>query len=642
MRRGRDDSASRQRRPQKRQRQVDGDGRLGSASAKAPRHTTTLGHEGSVWRPRGDSTIKLEPLDPSLCESNPAEFFRRFLAPAKPADFMVNAWAKKAVDIPIATRARTASTERLTPLVENFLRDLDLVALLEESPSERIHAWLKHSGHVRERPLDSVPVDADAALGLHRAGASLYFRAPEELERLLVSGFTSALGAGLCGRYPGDGRPRGEIETFVCSSGHVTGWHTDFQHNFTIQLRGTKRWRFKHGPVKHNLRALTPHYRTRSNFEEQMKMHLLSSPSSTDYRPPDTFFEDAEEVILREGSVLYHPAGIWHHVECLSDMSVSINVSLFIASWADIITNAFSQLLWQSPSLRAPALVGCPLEGESDVDARLSEAQRLASRLSTSELLPRAAHAEALTVSATGPLSLKPGVKRSQALAAAGIRLKQRVEQLPKHVNLVTTNLGIDIQNVTPKTCLRLSSLVVAVRLAPRRCKIKSVARESASENGSASESGDEVGADVNAAVQQQRFALHYNFGNEDLASWFRVVLLCPPTSGGSGGAKLCPLAAAMEWLCQRRIEAQRRAANKPVGGEAFGETIGDTFEVSALLEAKNSPKHKRTSNRPNSAKNRKWLLRLVRVLVHFGLLLPVEEASVAPSASVRKKPAAA
>ncbi|CAE7907940.1 jcdD [Symbiodinium necroappetens] len=137
--------------------------------------------------------------------------------------------------------------------------------------------------------------------------------------------------------YPGDGRPRGEIETFVASEGHVTGWHTDFQHNFTFQLRGAKRWRFKAGPVKNNVRALTPHFQTRSNFEQQMKLHLLSDPTEPVFRPPDDFFADAEEVELHAGSVLYHPAGIWHHVECLGEEeSISINVSLSIATWADL------------------------------------------------------------------------------------------------------------------------------------------------------------------------------------------------------------------------------------------------------------------------------------------------------------------
>merc|ERR1740129_2053991 len=173
--------------------------------------------------------------------------------------------------------------------------------LLQDTPSHSVHAWIRRHGSTgapSETPLESVTVDPEAAVGLARAGAALYFRAPEELERLLVPGLCMALGAAFASWYPGDGKPRGEIETFVSPSGHVTGWHTDFQHNFTLQLRGSKKWRFKKGPVEHNIRALTPHYRSRSNFEQQMKLHLLSDPLQSEYCPPSSFFEDAEEVTV--------------------------------------------------------------------------------------------------------------------------------------------------------------------------------------------------------------------------------------------------------------------------------------------------------------------------------------------------------
>merc|ERR1711937_134383 len=117
-----------------------------------------------------------------------------------------------------------------------------------------------------------------------------------------------------------------------------------------------------------------------------MKLHLNSSPSSPDFRPPAAFFEGAEEITLEAGSVLYHPAGIWHHVECLSDDSVSINVSLSIASWADIISDAMRQLFWESPVLRAPVVGLSDVKTHPKVQALLLEAQRRASKVSWSAL----------------------------------------------------------------------------------------------------------------------------------------------------------------------------------------------------------------------------------------------------------------
>ena len=54
---------------------------------------------------------------------------------------------------------------------------------------------------------------------------------------------------------------------------------------------------------------------------------------------PDDFWEDAALVTLHPGDVLYTPAGMWHRVECVDD-SVSINVSLMGATWADLIADA--------------------------------------------------------------------------------------------------------------------------------------------------------------------------------------------------------------------------------------------------------------------------------------------------------------
>jgi hypothetical protein len=49
--------------------------------------------------------------------------------------------------------------------------------------------------------------------------------------------------------------------------------------------------------------------------------------------------EDFDEVELTPGSFLYHPAGVWHKVECTQD-SVSINLSLMPQSFAQLLANA--------------------------------------------------------------------------------------------------------------------------------------------------------------------------------------------------------------------------------------------------------------------------------------------------------------
>ncbi|CAE7657124.1 ABHD11 [Symbiodinium pilosum] len=404
--------------------------------------------------------------------------------------------------------------------------------------------FLKHCWAAKAA-LRSVGVDAAAALGLRAANAALYFRASEELE-------TRELGRLLFGVYDVAAKVlqqwapvaqrealgifwlAGSAAAWVRAQPGCTqaepGWHTDFQHNFTFQLKGAKRWRFKAGPVKNNVRALTPHFQTRSNFEQQMKLHLLSDPTSTDYQPPDEFFADAEEVVLHEGAVLYHPAGIWHHVECLGDESISINVSLSCATWADLVGDAVRQLCWGSASLRQP-LVGLdsgePSTMRNLVNQRLKEAKRYFNALTAEDLLP------------TAMLDLP---------------------RLPSRIHLGKSTLGSNLSVAqSDRLCFgQLSSLV---------------------------ELADADSEDEDVAKSAKHYALHINFGNEDAASWLRLVLVAPRALHG-----------AVAWLGQRQMASRRSRA-----------IFSKTFQAKELLASSKAS----------------WtqVSRLIRVLRHCGYI---------------------
>ncbi|CAK9105318.1 unnamed protein product [Durusdinium trenchii] len=358
-------------------------------------------------------------IDPALEAS---ELIGRLLAPLTVESFLSSCWAEKVLLV-------EGPPKRLGPIIEQ-LSQLNLEDMLQETPSEQVHAWLKSP---TETALQSVPLEPAAALALQRCGqAALYFRAPEALEDLLVPGICTGLRAAFAGIYPGDGRPRGEIETFVAQRGHVTGWHTDFQHNFTFQLRGSKRWRFKQGPVKNNVRALTPHFLTKANFEQQMKLHVTCDPSQPDFKPPESFFADAEVVDVTAGDLLYHPAGIWHHVEVTGDTeSISINVSISCASWADLVSDAIRQSLWSSSRLRAP-IVGLQdfVEAKRMVEDRLREAKKHINALRAEDLL--------------SPVMLEP--------------------RLPSRIDIKRSRLGHELP-ITQQMSFRFSHLSALVQL---------------------------------------------------------------------------------------------------------------------------------------------------------------------------------
>ena len=162
--------------------------------------------------------------------------------------------------------ATHSSARRFEPLVERLHR-LSLARLLQDTPSEAIHVWV--SGRLGGRPGEQSgggraesfkTEDAEAALACHRAGGSLYFRAPEEVSDLLVTALSQQLGMSYGALHP-DGAARSEVETFASRAGHTTDWHFDFMENFTLQLSGSKRWRLKRGDVAHPVRGCTPMWR---------------------------------------------------------------------------------------------------------------------------------------------------------------------------------------------------------------------------------------------------------------------------------------------------------------------------------------------------------------------------------------------
>lgn len=77
-------------------------------------------------------------------------------------------------------------------LVTEHLFDLNLLHLMENTPSPHIFVWMRNQtdGKIESFELD----DRKAALSCHNAGASLYFRAPQAMADQVVADLTLGLG----------------------------------------------------------------------------------------------------------------------------------------------------------------------------------------------------------------------------------------------------------------------------------------------------------------------------------------------------------------------------------------------------------------------------------------------------------------
>ncbi|KAH8045969.1 hypothetical protein JL722_13921 [Aureococcus anophagefferens] len=219
----------------------------------------------------------------------------------------------------------------------------DVEAVAAASSSERLMLWVRGRrgavGRGRRWGLPAsrsttaltsvVAEDARSAAALHGAGHALYCRGPPGLEASLVDALLGETSLGLPPRRgAGQLAGHGEVEMFCARKSHVTGWHYDFQENFTDQRKA----------------AGLCHGRDRG-----------AAPSSKK-RKRDA--DDVDEFVLEAGDVLYFPAGLYHEVESLDDDNVSLNVSLVAPSWAEVITSSLRHCLSSREAFRARATSG--------------------------------------------------------------------------------------------------------------------------------------------------------------------------------------------------------------------------------------------------------------------------------------------
>lgn len=261
-------------------------------------------------------------------------------------EFKRDIWRQRA----LVTRG---SSGRFEALIRMGMFDLDLQSMLEATSSEAIHAWLRPLRGVKR--LDSVRTDSvEDAMKFHRSGASLYFRASHDLEKIMLTNIQHLLNLSFSASYS-DGTNRSEIETFVSRRGHCTDWHFDFQQNFTLQLKGKKTWYLARGTGTSPLRGQTPHYKEPASvIEMQAKIHkYCNKKTKTWSRDFESEKHVVETVTLSPGDSLYFPSGMWHKVVCDEEDSISINLSIKAMRYCDLVSSAIRQVMFRSEMWRS-------------------------------------------------------------------------------------------------------------------------------------------------------------------------------------------------------------------------------------------------------------------------------------------------
>ena len=197
------------------------------------------------------------------------DLLESLLYPLSSIDFKSTCFRKKAVNI------RSNRKDRARDIITNYMFGLDSKQIFEETSSDSIFLWIPSndkegsscSNTNEKKSLQSIDIqDPNTAHILHtHSNYASYCRAPPELEQPLVSSMLRCIGLGL-GQYDPSGKldslaslanaypyyyksnltrltitsvnrvgeklttlGRGEVETFIGTTGHVTDWHTDFQ-----------------------------------------------------------------------------------------------------------------------------------------------------------------------------------------------------------------------------------------------------------------------------------------------------------------------------------------------------------------------------------------------------------------------------
>lgn len=215
-------------------------------------------------------------------------------------------------------------------------------ALLEAVPElnepERILETFTHTVSLLRRngPHARVPRGEDA-LPMYRAGFTCYMRHVErDFPGLkdLIADASDRLGL-----------PRTAMSCEIFCSTGTSGvpMHSDFDVNFALLLSGSKRWRLSPNESIENQTAMC-FARGRKQADER-QLDYAHAPF------PEHMPDDAQEVTMEAGGLLFLPRGWWHETYS-TGACMQLNLVVKGPHWARVFTSALEGTLLAAPDWR--------------------------------------------------------------------------------------------------------------------------------------------------------------------------------------------------------------------------------------------------------------------------------------------------
>jgi ribosomal protein L16 Arg81 hydroxylase len=283
-----------------------------------------------------------------LRDAAPGDELRALLAPVTPQEFVREYWGRKPLyvkgfkekyaglfDAETFSRALSAPG----PAPDDFLR-----ASFDRKTADGTSAAAApnelRSTAFRATPDQAVPLfDAGATLCVSQMETRVPALAP------LLAAVKRQLG------YPG----KASFNAYLSPPGSGFNWHFDSRIASTLQIEGTKRWRF----APH---AALPWPRANGTLRADGSARYTDpGVVAADWEQLVPFDErDATEVLLEPGDLLILPAGVWHEACGGTGGSLALNLSFTPVSYTLLVRNLLDTVLSADPGWRslAPVLPG--------------------------------------------------------------------------------------------------------------------------------------------------------------------------------------------------------------------------------------------------------------------------------------------